>query len=189
MFPENLKKWRVIRGYTRRDMAKKLDMLESSYGFYETGRTKPDTAKLLRIAEILQVSTDDLLDFHIDEFQRFKNFWEEYGFKIEETLSGGIEILFNERVEQITIENGKTTLREYELLPISSREEFIRLTRAVDNRIKEQMSKARASLFDAIINSAHEELGKVTETADGMRIYKVKGRRAERSPNRKRASD
>lgn len=173
-FPENLKKWRTIRGFSRRQMAEKLDMQEGSYGFYENGRAKPDTSKLLIIAEMLQVSTDELLGFRLDEFTWCKNFWEECGYKIEEPIYGGVEIMFNERVEQIAVINGKTVVFEYDSLPIISREEFIELTRAVDDRLNKQMRESRIGLLDIIIETAADDLGlvSVSETPDGVKTYR-----------------
>lgn len=82
-FCENLKHYRKLRGFSRKGMAEKLNIKTASYGNYEQGRTKPDTDKLRIIAETLQVSTDELLNFHLNELQRCINRWNNAGFKVE----------------------------------------------------------------------------------------------------------
>ena len=82
-FAENLKRYRKLRGISRKEIAKKLNILETSYGLYEQGRAKPDTEKLIIIAEMLKISIDELLDFHIDELQRCINQWNNAGFEVE----------------------------------------------------------------------------------------------------------
>lgn len=173
-FGENLRKWRSIRGYTRREMGEKLGISEAAFGLYETDRTKPDTTKLLMIAEILQVSTDELLEFRLNEFARCKNFWEECGYTIDETTSGMVCIIFNGRAKQITVEGGKAAVREYDLLTLNNRQEFIELTKSVNVKIKEQMKEARAALFDVIITSTWKDWDIVTEDEKGQRTYHIR---------------
>ena len=83
MFSQNLKEYRKKKGFSRQDMADKLNMTAAAYGFYEQGKTKPDVDKLIIIARMLEVSPNELLDFHYDEFEYYKRIWNEAGFNIE----------------------------------------------------------------------------------------------------------
>ena len=61
MFGERLNTLRRMQGITARDMADKLDMAERSYRFYESGKRSPSLDTLVKIADILNTSTDLLL--------------------------------------------------------------------------------------------------------------------------------
>lgn len=60
-FSERIKCLRKEKGLTQRDMASKLGMTVSGYGYYEQGRNEPSTDVIVQIADILEVSTDYLL--------------------------------------------------------------------------------------------------------------------------------
>ena len=78
---ENLKKYRKLRGISRKEIADKLNMRESSYGYYEQGRTKPDAAKLATIADILQVPVNELLDTN-DNLEYYISTWQLAGYDV-----------------------------------------------------------------------------------------------------------
>ena len=52
---------RKKKGYTAQQMADMLDITISAYRFYENGKARPTLDKLVRIADILEVTTDYLL--------------------------------------------------------------------------------------------------------------------------------
>ena len=60
-FHERLRKARIKRNLTSKDMAKKLGVANSSYSQYETGKREPDVLKIKAISKILNVSADYLL--------------------------------------------------------------------------------------------------------------------------------
>lgn len=126
-FAENLKKYRKLRGISRKEIAQNLNMLESSYGLYEQGRTKPDTDKLKIIAEMLKVSTDELLDFRLDELQYCINQWNIAGYEIE---------IYNEHVDSLFIE----TLKEKDRLD-ESKEDTVYITIHNKDKIKSSNEK------------------------------------------------
>lgn len=61
MFAERLKALRQDRGYLQKDMARRIGITTSAYGFYEQGKTIPDAITLSKIAAVLETSTDYLL--------------------------------------------------------------------------------------------------------------------------------
>ena len=56
-----LKELRKENGYTQEDIAKKLGLTKSAYGYYEQGKTVPDAHTLSKLANIFNVSVDYLL--------------------------------------------------------------------------------------------------------------------------------
>lgn len=62
MFQEKLKNARSAAGLTQKEIAKMLYISQQAYAKYETGAASPNPETLKRIAEILQVSLDELLE-------------------------------------------------------------------------------------------------------------------------------
>ena len=58
---ENLQKLRKQQGFTQKEMAEKLNITQSAYSQYETGKTEPDIKTIIKLANILKCSTDELL--------------------------------------------------------------------------------------------------------------------------------
>lgn len=56
-----LKILRKENGYTQEDVANKLGLTKSAYGYYEQGKTVPDAHTLSKLANIFDVTTDYLL--------------------------------------------------------------------------------------------------------------------------------
>lgn len=89
-FSENLKNIRESRKISRIEMARKLGISQSGYLFYENGRNEigdrePTFANLIKIADIFNVSLDELLDYHVNEFERCKNLWIDAGGEVTVT--------------------------------------------------------------------------------------------------------
>lgn len=61
MFPERLNEVRHSRGLTAQQMAAQLQIGLRSYRNYESGDREPSLTMLVRIADILDVTTDYLL--------------------------------------------------------------------------------------------------------------------------------
>lgn len=61
-FCDNLKKARQRIGLTQQQIANALGITKSTYCGYETGKRQPDLAKLRRLALLLCISVDELLD-------------------------------------------------------------------------------------------------------------------------------
>ena len=60
-FQENLKYYRTEKGMTKASFAKKLGLIYTTYDNYERGTVEPKVSTLIKIADILNISTDDLL--------------------------------------------------------------------------------------------------------------------------------
>lgn len=56
-----LKQMRLSKGWYQKEVAKKLEITESGYGFYEQGKRTPDSFMLNKIANLYGCSTDYLL--------------------------------------------------------------------------------------------------------------------------------
>ena len=61
MFSDRLRELRKESGFTAQYMADKLELSLRAYQFYESGKREPSLQTLVKIADILIVSTDYLL--------------------------------------------------------------------------------------------------------------------------------
>ena len=84
-FGERLKYYRKKKGLSRQDMVDRLDISRAStFGLYEQGRVQPTLEGLKKIAEILEVSVDTLLNGTVeDSVEVCINQWREVGFEVE----------------------------------------------------------------------------------------------------------
>lgn len=88
-FSDNLTKYREKANISRKELAAILGVSVASIGFYETGRNEPDLQKLVTIAAALHVSVDDLLGYHVDDFDKAAAlFHEATGLNIKEIDNG-----------------------------------------------------------------------------------------------------
>lgn len=62
----NLKKIRVNKGLTMKNLAKQIGVAESTISLYENGKRQPDHETLLRLADFFKVTTDYLLGREVD---------------------------------------------------------------------------------------------------------------------------
>ncbi|MDO4531867.1 MAG: helix-turn-helix transcriptional regulator [Bacillota bacterium] len=60
-FGENLKKLRKQKGYSQVRLAKELHYGSTAIANYESGRNEPSFAVLIRLAELLDVTVDELI--------------------------------------------------------------------------------------------------------------------------------
>lgn len=58
---ENLKKYRELKGLTQQQMWESAKISKSAYTSYEAGKSMPSAERVLRFAEILEVTTDQIL--------------------------------------------------------------------------------------------------------------------------------
>lgn len=59
---ENLKNIRKETGFTQKDIALKLGVVESCYANWEQGRTEPNVEMLRRLSEIFDITVDELIN-------------------------------------------------------------------------------------------------------------------------------
>ncbi len=64
---ENIRFLRKNKGWTQQELADKIGIKRSLVGAYEEGRAEPSAKKLLKFAEILNVSVDDLIGLNLKE--------------------------------------------------------------------------------------------------------------------------
>ena len=57
----NLRKTRLERAYTQKDMARIIDVSVRTWQTYETGTRTPTLENLIKIADFLNVSLDELV--------------------------------------------------------------------------------------------------------------------------------
>lgn len=68
---ERLQQFREKAGYENAKLfAKAIGMPYSTYSTYESGKSEPKATALIRIASALHVSVDDLLGYHISDFDK-----------------------------------------------------------------------------------------------------------------------
>lgn len=60
-FNENLKYAREKKGLTQKEVAEGIGVAKSTYSLYESGNREPNVQTIKRIADLLNVSADDLL--------------------------------------------------------------------------------------------------------------------------------
>ena len=63
MFKDNLIQLRKLKRLTQEDIAEKLDVTRQAVAKWESGETMPDIEKSRQLAEILEVSLDDLVNY------------------------------------------------------------------------------------------------------------------------------
>ncbi len=61
-FCQNLKTIRRSYGFTQKQVAGELGVVESCYANWEQGRTEPNIEMLRKLGEIFQVSLDELIN-------------------------------------------------------------------------------------------------------------------------------
>lgn len=67
-FNENLKNARERRGMSQREVAESIGVANSTYSLYESGSREPNLPTIRRIADILNVSANDLLGIEKQPF-------------------------------------------------------------------------------------------------------------------------
>ena len=67
MFQENLISLRKLNGLSQEELAEKVGISRQTLSKYETGEAVPDIQKCKKLADIFQVSLDDLVNYEKDE--------------------------------------------------------------------------------------------------------------------------
>ena len=61
IFRQRLREERKKAGYTQEEMGQLLNITQSAYALYETGKTQPSLETATKIADILKISLDYLV--------------------------------------------------------------------------------------------------------------------------------
>ena len=155
-FGNNLRNIRVQRGLTQTYMAKSIGLTIAAYRFYEIGEREPNLSNLKKIAQILSVSIDDLLGENEkdDDFEKAKKLWSAYDYRIEEDIINGIEIYFNEIVEKVVVDKGNVERKIYNVVSLSTKDEFVKLTHEVEESVSKKAETARKEIFRNIVENS-----------------------------------
>ena len=170
---ENLKRYRRSRGMSRKELAEKLNMKEAGYGFYEQGRTKPDAAKLSIIADVLQVSVNDLLDSH-DNLDYYVNTWRLAGYEVQikdneicitenNLLGSALNSLLPGFFDNLSTEDQKEIRQHKDLINkikcvTFSKEDFISITQKInDDSFVESLKITKRNIERTFLIKALEE--------------------------------
>ncbi|WP_265022934.1 WO male-killing family protein Wmk [Wolbachia endosymbiont (group B) of Ischnura elegans] len=70
---QEIKKWRIIRGYTQEDLARELDIGPSQIHHYEQGSATILSERLWEIAEKLSVNAEDLMKKYEEDSYKAEN--------------------------------------------------------------------------------------------------------------------
>lgn len=65
-FNENLKLAREQKGLSQKDVAEKIGVAKSTYSLYESGNREPNVQTIKKIADVLEVSADELLGINTE---------------------------------------------------------------------------------------------------------------------------
>ena len=65
-FNENLRIARERKGISQKDMAESIGVAKSTYSLYESGNREPGVPTIKKIADVLNVSADELLGISIE---------------------------------------------------------------------------------------------------------------------------
>ena len=63
MFKDNLMSLRKMKGLSQEELADKINVRRQTLSKYETGESLPDVEKCKQIADVLDVSLDDLVNY------------------------------------------------------------------------------------------------------------------------------
>lgn len=125
---KRLKQLRLEAGYKQEDIAKKLNISTSAYGYYEQGRNEPSLETMKQIAVIYDVSVDYLLGLIDTPKARTL-------YQIDEQ-----SVISDEELDLIKEMQDKSLLEEMKKYPPSDREMFYRFWQFVkeDSKIREK---------------------------------------------------
>lgn len=65
-FNENLKEARLKKNLSQKEVAEKIGVAKSTYSLYESGNREPNVDTIKKIADVLDVSADQLLGLETD---------------------------------------------------------------------------------------------------------------------------
>lgn len=131
-FSENLKYYRKRAKISRKTIAQILNIHPNAYGMYETGAREPNIEKLCKIAKTLHVTTDELLDFLLDEYTCAKDYLKLRGIKAEESPNGSIIVTYKDMYDYQHESDGKIKrIQRVHKISFESKEQFLDIYRKV----------------------------------------------------------
>jgi len=67
IFGNNLNKYRTQKGFSQKEVAKHLNIAQSTYSLYENSEREPNIEKIVKIAKLFSVSIDDLFGYKTEK--------------------------------------------------------------------------------------------------------------------------
>ena len=132
MFHDNLKAARLRAGYSRKDMADMLGVSTNTYRLYESN-VEPRIGGIVKLAQILHVSIDFLLDNVPDEYERCRDVLTGSHIEFTDLDDGRIEVTAN------YLEIKKTL--------IMTKDDFIDLVHAAERRDLKEIQNRFCNIF------------------------------------------
>ena len=90
---ENIRYLRKNKGWTQQELADKIGIKRSLVGAYEEGRAEPSAQKLLKFAEILYVTVDDLIGLNLKEHSPGSPHFKVLAITVDENEKENIELV------------------------------------------------------------------------------------------------
>lgn len=93
-FAPNLRKYRQESPYTMKEIAEMLDGLPyPTYRNYENGKAEAPYFILCKLADIFNITVDELIGHPASEFNRMKEFYRNAGYDVKEGTDGKITVV------------------------------------------------------------------------------------------------
>ncbi len=70
---EKIRLLRMKKGLSQEELAEQIGVSRQSVSKWESGQTSPEISKLMKMANVFEISTDELLDPEIKEFRSGSN--------------------------------------------------------------------------------------------------------------------
>lgn len=150
---ENLKRLRESRNVSKSELARLLNIAPSAYSAYETGLKKvgdrePNLTNLIKLADFFNVTVDELLNYHVDEYERCKDFWKSAGFEVVD---------FKDKDGNFIAPVLKKVVGEKNLM-FYSKEKFIEDTQIIEIALKRQNSEYLKIISNLILRDNAESI-------------------------------
>lgn len=170
MFSDRLKKLRKERGFLQADMACKIGITKSAYGYYEQGKTTPDIITAKKIANILDVSVDYLLGQEADIKTSSNNktgFW----IPVLGSVQAGIPIDAVQDIidyEEITADMAETG--EYFALQVRGSSMEPRIKDGDIVIVRQQPEVENGEIAIVLVNGNDATIKKIGKSSDGIML-------------------
>lgn len=101
---DNIKKFRELKNLTRDEVADKLEMSLSGYSKLERGEVDITLTKLYRIADILEVSLSQILNFDASQIFNVSNNQVVNGIEVKEQINNCSDIYKDKYIKMLEAE-------------------------------------------------------------------------------------
>lgn len=148
-FNENLKYLREKHKISRKDVASILGITEMSYGTYERGTRSPDIEKICQLADLFEISIDELVGREKPNLSAAKEFWESSNFLLDiHSDEGIVYLLLPAESRMITDKNGIARFEEgiHKSIKFKSEDDFIQFTKMVQNKLETEIQEIKDKL-------------------------------------------